>query len=289
MTRLRANFRINGTGGVASGITIFTAIPETSVTQTAPLTVAVRAAMNGATELAWDFGDGTPILRTVPGGTPPAIPPAEGTHTYATPGRYVIKLRCVQNDSLSEFRISVSVSRNQKLGDPLIIGLPRFTLNPTTKAITITTGGSVQQAGRILWRVGDLSAEGNSATFTLKPGNYTLDFAAVRKLNFRAYGARRFVNGAAPLPLRGLSATTNRTFDLNDNETNGTGAPPLPARNELAKRLFDKGAISPEDDWTFELIPEEILGLPAGTAIGAEELDLSEIQDVVLSMEYEIT
>jgi hypothetical protein len=127
------------------------------------------------------------------------------------------------------------------------------------------------------------------ATFTLKPGNYTLDFAAVRKLNFRAYGARRFVNGAAPLPLRGLSATTSRTFDLNDNETNGTGAPPLPVRNELAKRLFDKGAISPEDDWTFELIPEEILGLPAGTAIGTEEPDLSEIQDVVLSMEYEIT
>ena len=47
--------------------------------------------------------------------------------------------------------------------------------------------------------------------------------------------------------------------------------------------------ISPEDDWTFELIPEEILGVPNATAIGAEELDLSEIQDVVLSMEYDIT
>jgi hypothetical protein len=56
-----------------------------------------------------------------------------------------------------------------------------------------------------------------------------------------------------------------------------------------SKRLFGKGEISPEDDWTFELIPEEILGLPAGTAIGAEELDLSEIQDAVLSMEYDIT
>jgi hypothetical protein len=64
---------------------------------------------------------------------------------------------------------------------------------------------------------------------------------------------------------------------------------PLPVRNELAKRLFDNGEISPEDDWTFELIPQEILGLPAGTAIDAEELELGEIQDVVLSMEYEIT
>jgi hypothetical protein len=63
---------------------------------------------------------------------------------------------------------------------------------------------------------------------------------------------------------------------------------PLPDRNELARRLFDKDAMPPEAEWTFELITEEILGLPAGTAIGAEELDLSEIQDVVLSMEYDI-
>jgi hypothetical protein len=74
---------------------------------------------------------------------------------------------------------------------------------------------------------------------------------------------------------QGRPTLTNRTFDENSNETNGTGTPPLPARNELTKRLFDKGAISPEDNWTFELIPEEILGLPARTAIGAEQLDLS--------------
>jgi hypothetical protein len=288
MTRLRVNIRINESGGVASGVTVFTAIPETSVTQTAPLTVAVRARLDAATEQVWDFGDGTPILRTVRSGTPPTIAPAEGTHTYARPGRYVLKLRCVQNDSLSEFRISVVVSRNQKLGDPLIVW-PRVTFDTTAKTITATTGGAVQQAGRMLWRVGGLSAEGNSATFTLKPGNYILDFAAVRKLNFRAYSTQRYVNGAAPLPLQGLSATTNRTFDENGKETNGTGTSPLPARNELAKRLFDKGAISPEDDWIFELIPEEILGVPAGTAIDAEELDLSEIEDVVLSMEYDIT
>ena len=287
MTRLRMNFRINESGGVASGATVLTAIPETSVTQTAPLTVAVRARLDAATELAWDFGDGTPVLRTVRSGTTPIVP-AEGTHVYAKPGRYVMKLRCIQNDSLSEFRVSVVVSRNQKLGDPLIIW-PRIAFDSAAKTITITTGGAVQEAGRMLWRVGDLSAEGNSATFTLKPGNYILDFAAVRKLNFKAYGAQRYVKDLAPLPLQGLSATTNRTFDENGKETNGTGTPPLPVRNELAKRLFDKGAISPEDDWTFELIPQEILGLPAGTAIGAEELDLSEIQDVVLSMEYEIT
>jgi hypothetical protein len=287
MMRVRMSFRVNESGGVASGTSLFTLIPEPLVTQTAPLTVAVKARSDAATELSWDFGDGTPILRTVRSGTTP-IAPAEGTHVYARPGRYVLKLRCVQNDSLSEFRISVVVSRNQKLGDPLIIW-PRIAFDATTKTVTITTGGAVSQAGRMLWRVGDLTAEGNSASFALKPGNYILDFAAVRKLNFKAYGAQRYVKDMAPLPLLGLSATTNRTFDENGAETNGTGTPPLPVRNELAKRLFDKGAISPEDDWTFELIPHEILGLPAGTAVGAEELNLSDIQDVVLSMEYEIT
>jgi hypothetical protein len=117
-----------------------------------------------------------------------------------------------------------------------------------------------------------------------------LDFAAVRKLNFKAYGAQRYVSGSdSLLPLSGLSATSNRTFNENGEETNGAGTPPLPIRNELGKRLFDTGEISPEDTWTFELIPEEVLGLPAGTAIDAEQLDLSEIQDVVLSMEYDVT
>jgi hypothetical protein len=287
MARVRMSFRVNESGGVASGVSFFTLVPDTMVTQTAPLTVAVRAMSDAATELAWDFGDGTPILRTVRSGTT-TIAPAEGTHVYAKPGRYVMKLRCVQNDSLSEFRIAVVVSRNQKLGDPLIIQ-PRISFDTAVKTVKIITTGAVSQAGRMLWRVGDLSAEGNSASFALKPGNYILDLAAVRKLNFRAYGAQRYVKDLAPLPLQGLSATTNRTFDENGAETNGTGTPPLPVRNEMAKRLFDKGAISPEDDWTFELIPQEILGLPAGTAVGAEELDLSDIQDVVLSMEYEIT
>jgi hypothetical protein len=278
MTRLRMNFRVNESGGVASGVTVFTHIPETSVTQTAPLTLAVKARLDGATELAWDFGDGTPILRA-----------AEGAHLYAKPGRYVLKLRCVRNDSLSEFRMSVFVSRNQKLGDPLIIW-PRVSFDTPTKTIKITTGGAVQQAGRMLWRMGDLTAEGNTATFSLKPGHYTLDFAAVRKLNFLAYSAQRYIKESDPLQLQGFSASTNRTFDENGKETNGTGTPtPLPARNGLAKRLFGKGEISPEDEWTFELIPEEILGLPAGADIGTEELDLGEIQDVVLSMEYDIT
>jgi hypothetical protein len=52
--------------------------------------------------------------------------------------------------------------------------------------------------------------------------------------------------------------------------------------------VFGGGEISPADDWTFELMPEDILGVPV-TAVDAEQLDLSDVQDVVLSMEYDLT
>jgi Tc toxin complex TcA C-terminal TcB-binding domain/PKD domain len=289
LSRLRVKFRIDETGGTASGVTVFTPVPEIAVTQTAPLTVQVRATLSGASELAWDFGDGTPVLRTTRGSSG-TIPPAEATHTYAKPGRYVLTLRSVQDEALSEIRVAIVVSRSQKLGDPLIVFIPRFTFDTTKRSLTAAAAGAVQEASRLLWRVGDLTAEGNTATFTLKPGHHTLEFAAVRQLRFKAYGGQRYVNGdgAPPLQLSGLGATTNRTFDESGKETNGTGSPTLPVRNELAKRFFGGGEISPVDDWTFELMPEDILGVPA-TAAGSEQLDLSDVQDVVLSMEYDLT
>jgi hypothetical protein len=280
LTRLRVNFRVHESSSGASGVTILTAIPAISVAQTAPLTVAVRATLDTATELAWDFGDGTAIRRTSRSNAAP-LAPAEETHKYARPGRYVIKLRCVQNGSLSEFRINVAVSRAQKVGDPLIV-LPGITFDPASKRISLTTSGAVPEAGRLLWRVGDASAEGNGATFMLEPGHYTLDFVAVRQLSFRAYSTQRYIANAAPLRLIGLSATTDRTFDPNSMGTGTNG-------NELSRRLFGSGEISPEDEWTFELIPQEVVGLPAGTDIGTEQLELSDIQDVALWMEYEVT
>ena len=288
MTRLRMSFRIDKKDGVASGVTVFTVMPDVSITQASPMTIAVRAALDDATELSWDFGDGSPILGTVRSGSSPIVP-AEGSHTFAKPGRYVIRLRSVQNESLCELRFAVRVSRRVVLGGPLIVTVPRFTFDTTAQTLTVSAGGALTDAARLLWRVGELTDQGGEATFRLKPGHYVLDFAAIRKLNYRVYGTQRYVNGATPLALSGFRAATNRTFDDEGKETNGTGQPPLPVRNRLARRLFDKGPISPEDDWTFELIPEEVLGVPAGTSIDGEALDLSDIDDVVLSMEYDVT
>jgi hypothetical protein len=289
LSRLRVKFRVDETAGAPSGVTVFTPVPEISVVQTEPLTVRVRAALTSASQLTWDFGDGTPAVRTARASNG-IIPPAEATHKYGKPGRYVMTLRSVQDGSLSELRIAVVVSRTRKLGDPLIVFLPRFSFDTTARTLTIAAAGGLQETSLMLWRVGDLTAEGRSATFTLKPGHHTLEFAAVRQLRFRAYGRQRYLDGdtAPALPLSGLGATTNRTFDASGKETNGTGSPtPLPARNDLARRMFDGGEISPADDWTFELLPEDILGVPAAAA-GSEPLDVSEIQDVVLSMEYDV-
>jgi hypothetical protein len=54
--------------------------------------------------------------------------------------------------------MSVVVSRNQKLGDPFIVFLPRVRFDPAAKTITFIPGGAFQQAGRMLWRVGETSA-----------------------------------------------------------------------------------------------------------------------------------
>jgi hypothetical protein len=53
--------------------------------------------------------------------------------------------------------------------------------------------------------------------------------------------------------------------------------------------MFDKGPIAPDAEWVFELSPQEILGVPVGTAIGQGALNQSDIHDVVLSMEYDVT
>ena len=47
-----------------------------------------------------------------------------------------------------------------------------------------------------------------------------------------------------------------------------------------------------EDAVSGEVVAEtsqDLLGIPTGTTIGKEERDLSDIQDVVLSMEYDVT
>ena len=244
MTRLLVNLRVNqDTAGNVNGVMpLLTNIPTCVITQPAPMTVQVSATMGQPlpSELTWDFGDGSPVLGGTVSGTPPQMQ-ATGSHVYKKPGRYTLKVRCVRGEILSDFRFSVGVSRTNRLGEPLFVTLNRVTLTPE-KLIKFEAGGMVQQASRILWRVGQVFAEGNSATFKLKPGNYVAELVTVRKLSFKAYCRQRHrVKPSNPIPLAGLSGTTNRTFDENGNETNGTGNPPLPFPQRTGQALVRHG------------------------------------------------
>ena len=85
MTRLRVNFRIEETGGVASGVTLFTHLPETSVTQTAPLTVHVSAALGhrDGTGVGFRRWHADPSHRSC--WNTAKHRPSRGAHAYASP------------------------------------------------------------------------------------------------------------------------------------------------------------------------------------------------------------
>jgi hypothetical protein len=87
----------------------------------------------------------------------------------------------------------------------------------------------------------------------------------------------------------GLSLSTNRRFNLDGIEITGTGEHP-PA-NLLTVALFEAGALSPVDEWTLELpiSDSENPFLRSVSATDVEQIDLSEIHDAILVLEYETT
>lgn len=137
------------------------------------------------------------------------------------------------------------------------------------------------------WRVGELgSVKGNSATFDLKPGDYTLRFTAVRTLKARLYCTQRHLTESA-FDFNGLGLTSNRRFDLNGTQTTGVGS--NPSANNVATHLFAEETLSPVDKWTVELPLSDNAFLRSVSATDVEQYDLAEIQDIVLALEYETT
>jgi hypothetical protein len=120
-------------------------------------------------------------------------------------------------------------------------------------------------------------------TFDLKPGSYSLNFTAIRTLQARAYCTQRFTPDQLT-PMQSLTLASNRTFDVNGQATTGTGdhAPANPFTNQLFN-----GVLSPLDDWVLELRLAENPSLRSVDFSDAETLDLGELQDAFLVLEYE--
>ena len=249
-----------------------------------PLLLTAHVTLVSDGEMSWDFGDGSERQSG-----------ADQQHSYAKPGRYTVSLRVVRDGRLSEFRADVVVSRSHadRLSPP-VTAFPSLTRDESSTGIP---DGHTRVVGTVntpaadpvtaTWRVGDQAGiKGNSATFDLKPDDYTLFFTAVRRLKARVYCTQRHLTGPV-FDFNGLSLASGRRFELDGSETTGVGDNP-PA-SPVTTHLFGEETLSPVDEWTVELPLADNAFLRSVGTMDAEQYDLAEIEDVVLALEYETT
>lgn len=281
MSRYEVRFRITSTGDLE----VLSEIPEVtfSLGDTAnPLSLTAQAALPPGAEMSWEFGDGSARQSG-----------ANQQHGYAKPGRYSVSLRVVRNGRLSEFRADVVVSRSHadRLS-PSVTAFPTLTRETGTgipdghTRVACTVNTPTDDPVIAHWRIGEQAGmKGDTATFDLEPGEYTLFFAAVRLLKARVYCTQRHLSEPV-FDFSGLGLASNRRFDLDGNET--TGVDTNPEANAFTTHLFPpEAALSPVDEWTVEFPLSDNALLRSVGVTDAEQYGLAEIQDVVLALEYE--
>jgi hypothetical protein len=276
-------FRITDDGKLE----VLTAIPKVtfkSVGSTATefdlkgLSVEARASGIGSARVRWAFEDDGDFQEGL-----------TREHTFSRPGRHSVRLRVEDNGRLSELRGRLAVSRDHELVPPLtavpVLAVANVEGSGADLRVELTGSIDTPDGGppiTAMWRIGPALEvqRGVTAKFEdLGPGKYTLTFTAMRALEARIYGHQRH-NPETTFDISGLNITTNRTFDASGTESTAES-------NALTKHLFDEGTISPIDTWTLELSTEDNPFLRSVTQSDAEEIDVSEIADAILSLEYE--
>ena len=267
------DFRIQADGT----LDVLSEIPEITFVLGAggnPLQLSAQVTLRAGAQPRWDFGDGK---------RPETVTSA--VHIYDRPGNYEITLRVVRNGRLTEFKAEVALSRtlNQQLKPP-VTAFPRFTKAAgTATPLIATVDGDVVAS----WKLnGQDTLKGNEVSFAqLAPGDYTLFYRAMRKLNGRVYANQRFLPEESGLLMESLNLTSNRRF----NDQSGVELP-NPSPTLLTKRLFpDTGTeISPVDDWVFELTGADNQFLQTVSNNDVLQNDFSSLQDLVLALEYEV-
>ena len=281
--RLTNSYRIDFRVPAAGNLEILSDIPQLKFEAVAPidsLKVKAKATLPAGAALSWDFGDGSGLQSG-----------ATLQHTYAKPGKYEVTLRVVRDAHLSEYKADVVVSRTHRAGLP-VTAFPSLSLDPDTTglepgrtriAAVMTAPADDLVTG--IWKLDDeLSHRGDRVSFDLMPGDYTLEFRAIRTLQARVYSKRRFAPDQA-LSMELLTLTSNRRFDAAGQET--TGVSPNPPANPFTQHLFTGGALSPVDDWVIELPLAQNPWLRAASLNGQKEYDLGDVQDAILALEYE--
>lgn len=282
----RIDFQVMEAGGVevTNPVPRITFVLPGEAPENAGLMLKVKAENLDGALPSWDFGDGSERQSG-----------AEGEwveHTYAKPGRYEASLRLVHNNGrLFEHKADLIVSRNNGVLRPLAASA---SLRPDPNASGVAPGhtrvvasldplpGEEQTA---MWglRNDRATRKGGQASFDLKPGKYTLNFAAVRTLKARVYNDQlKTPDELLRIPALGL--TTNRSFDADGNVISGTG-PATPITGHL---FPNNGVISPVDTWALELRLSDNPCLGGIGPDGTAQLDLGGVQDAILTLEYEV-
>src|ERR1043165_2340790 len=266
--RLLCSYPVEFEVDAAGNVQLLRALPLISFTTNGLILNATLNTPAGSV-VTFNFGDGTGFLDSA------SLP-----HTYARPGRYEVLVRIAANGRLTEYRAAVVVSRQHAVQPPCIAvpSLPSTLVNgKLVPSLQVPSGETLS----VIWRVENVQPDPNSdpISFTLEPGRYVLQFIASRPLNIRFYSQQRF-DPVTLLEVRNLRLATNRTFNLD------TGAETTTSLNAFGQHVFNSGVIAPTDRWTLELPSDQNPGAVSVTSSDVEQLDLSELSDVVLALEY---
>lgn len=224
--------------------------------------------------VTFDFGDKTGLLDSS------ALP-----HTYARPGSYDVLVRIASGGRLTEYRAAVVVSRQHPLLPPCVAvpDLPTTVVGGTVELRPALDSGTPEPLS-VLWRMDGNRPEddGGGPVFKIDPGRHELEVAATRPLTGRFYGRQRYLP-TVDLPMDRTRLATNRTFDP------VTGAETTAGLNAFGQHVFGAGdVLSPIDKWTFELPVDVNPALASVTPNDNAAVDLGELADALLALEYEV-
>lgn len=266
-------------------VIILTPLPSLSF-QAARLNLQAAVVFNQpVTQVLWNFGDNSGWQPSDTDGLP--HPRYKLDHCYSQAGAYVVTLRAVMSGQLYEYTAKVFVSPNEDLTSPLTPALtltakPMPGVSSDHFQLEIDPGLPSGVRASFYVKASEVHANGRSSCSLTLPKDIecNLSCLVIRDLYVQFSSAQCYEPLSSDLTLLGLIASTNRRFNEQGVLTPGT-------LNDLGNRVFGNGEHSPIDNWQMTLTGASNPFLKFVDSSGQEALDLSEIEDAVLALEYE--
>lgn len=286
--RLLAGYAVRvGLNPQNAALTRLTPSPSLSV-QISRLQVGVRVAFDQpASQVTWNFGDDAPWQPATASGTPPAY---DLQHTYARPGTYTATLRAVVAGRLYTYTARLAVAADRDLAPPLapaftfVLAPPQRQPGPGSGVVCYRVDAALPAgvpASLVVNVNGRLYRSPGSVYVNLPEGQETdVTCSVIRDLQVEFSGNQCADPSASTLAVAGLRGASNRQFD-----DQGLLQPVPP--NAWSTRIFGRGEPGPLDTWQAALPVAANPFLQVVDEWGRETVDLSELADAVLSLEYE--